>query len=64
MTSPHIAMIGVPAHQHENPHLPVLAERVARRHRVDISSRSGFAPGVAARTELAARPGRGDGPHS
>ena len=40
-------MIGVPAHGHMNPHLPVLAELVARGHRVEVTTPSGFAPAVA-----------------
>ncbi len=48
MTLLHIVMIGVPAHGHMNPHLPVLAELVARGHRVEVTTPSGFAPAVAA----------------
>ncbi len=44
----HIAMIGVPAHGHMNPHLPVLAELVARGHRVSATSPPPFAGAVAA----------------
>src|SRR5215218_1539620 len=40
-------MIGVPAHGHMNPHLPVLAELVARGHRVEVTTPIGFAPAVA-----------------
>ena len=47
MTPLHIVMIGVPAHGHMNPHLPVLAELVARGHRVEVTTPSGFAPAVA-----------------
>ena len=47
MTPLHIVMIGVPAHGHMNPHLPVLAELVARGHRVDVTTPAGFAPAVA-----------------
>jgi macrolide glycosyltransferase len=43
----HIVMIGVPAHGHMNPHLPVLAELVARGHRVEVTTPSGFARTVA-----------------
>ena len=48
MNTLHIVMIGVPAHGHMNPHLPVLAELVARGHRVEVTTPSGFAPAVAA----------------
>ena len=48
MTPLHIVMVGVPAHGHMNPHLPVLAELVARGHRVDVTTPSGFAPAVTA----------------
>jgi MGT family glycosyltransferase len=48
MTPLHIVMIGVPAHGHMNPHLPVLAELVARGHRVEVTTPAGFAPAVAA----------------
>lgn len=41
-------MIGVPAHGHMNPQLPVLAELVARGHRVQVTTPSSFAPAVAA----------------
>lgn len=41
-------MIGVPAHGHMSPHLPVLAELVARGHRVEVTTPTGFAPAVAA----------------
>jgi MGT family glycosyltransferase len=44
----HIAMIGVPAHGHMNPHLPVLAELVARGHRVSATSPPPFTAAVAA----------------
>jgi macrolide glycosyltransferase len=44
----HVVVIGVPAHGHMNPHLPVLAELVARGHRVDVTSPSAFAPSVGA----------------
>jgi UDP:flavonoid glycosyltransferase YjiC (YdhE family) len=44
----HIVMIGVPAHGHMNPHLPVLTELAARGHRVEVSTANGFAPAVAA----------------
>ena len=47
MTPLHIVMIGVSAHGHMNPHLPVLAELVARGHRVDVTTPAGFAPAVA-----------------
>ena len=47
MDALHIVMIGVPAHGHMNPHLPVLAELVARGHRVEVTTPSGFAPAVA-----------------
>ena len=47
MTPLHIVMIGVPAHGHMNPHLPVLAELVARGHRVEVTIPSGFAEAVA-----------------
>ncbi len=47
MTPLHIVMIGVPTHGHMNPHLPVLAELVARGHRVEVTTPSGFAPAVA-----------------
>ena len=48
MTPLHIVMVGVPAHGHMNPHLPVLAELVARGHRVEVTTPAGFAPAVAA----------------
>ena len=48
MTPLHVVMVGVPAHGHMNPHLPVLAELVARGHRVEVTTPSGFAPAVAA----------------
>ena len=48
MDALHIVMIGVPAHGHMNPHLPVLAELVARGHRVEVTTPTGFAPAVAA----------------
>jgi MGT family glycosyltransferase len=48
MTPLHIVMVGVPAYGHMNPHLPVLAELVARGHRVEVTTPSGFAPAVAA----------------
>jgi macrolide glycosyltransferase len=44
----HVVVIGVPAHGHMNPHLPVLAELVARGHRVDVTSPSAFASSVGA----------------
>jgi macrolide glycosyltransferase len=44
----HVVVIGVPAHGHMNPHLPVLAELVSRGHRVDVTSPSAFAPSVGA----------------
>ena len=44
----HVVVIGVPAHGHMNPHLPVLAELVARGHRVDVTSPSAFVPSVGA----------------
>jgi MGT family glycosyltransferase len=47
MNALHVVMIGVPAHGHMNPHLPVLAELVARGHRVDVTTPPGFAPAVA-----------------
>ena len=43
MTPLHVVMIGVPAHGHMNPHLPVLAELVARGHRVEVTTPSGSA---------------------
>ena len=48
MTPLHIVMVGVPAHGHMNPHLPVLAELVARGHRVEVTTPAGFAPAIAA----------------
>ncbi len=47
MSALHVVMIGVPAHGHMNPHLPVLAELVARGHRVEVTTPSGFAAAVA-----------------
>ena len=44
MTPLHVVMVGVPAHGHMNP----LAELVARGHRVEVTTPSGFAPAVAA----------------
>ena len=44
----HVVVIGVPAHGHMNPHLPVLAELVARGHRVDVTSPSTFVSSVGA----------------
>lgn len=41
-------MIGVAAHGHINPHLPVLAELVARGHRVEVTTPPPFAAAVAA----------------
>ncbi|MDD7940172.1 glycosyltransferase [Actinomycetospora lutea] len=44
----HILMVGVAAHGHTNPHLPVIAELVARGHRVTYAIPAAFAAAVAA----------------
>ncbi|MEQ3550231.1 macrolide family glycosyltransferase [Pseudonocardia nematodicida] len=44
----HIVMIGVAAHGHMNPQLPVVAELVARGHRVEVTTPPPFAAAVAA----------------
>lgn len=43
----HILMVGVGAHGHTNPHLPVMTELVARGHRVSYANRESFAAMVA-----------------
>jgi macrolide glycosyltransferase len=48
MDALHIVVIGVAAHGHMNPHLPVLAELVARGHRVEVTTPPAFAASVAA----------------
>ena len=59
MTPLHIAMIGVPAHGHMNPHLPVLAELVARGHRVTLLDKNPWLGGKAAQLFLDAPDGSG-----
>lgn len=44
----HILMVGVGAHGHTNPHLPVIAELVERGHRVGYAIPESFAATVAA----------------
>lgn len=44
----HVLMVGVAAHGHTNPHLPVIAELVARGHRVTYAIPAAFAGTVAA----------------
>jgi macrolide glycosyltransferase len=44
----HILMVGVGAHGHTNPHLPVIAELVERGHRVSYAIPGSFAATVAA----------------
>ena len=43
----HILMVGVGAHGHTNPHLPVMTELVARGHRVTYANRGSFSAMVA-----------------
>ncbi|MEU5695655.1 macrolide family glycosyltransferase [Actinosynnema sp. NPDC020468] len=43
----HIAFLNIPGHGHVNPTLPVVAELVARGHRVTYAVPAGFAPQVA-----------------
>lgn len=43
----HIAMVAPPAHGHVNPSLPVVAELVARGHRVSYAVPAPFADTVA-----------------
>ena len=47
MTPLSVLAVGVPAHGHMNPHLPVLAELVARGHRVAVTAPPSFAGAVA-----------------
>mgnify|MGYP001507076346 CR=1 FL=1 len=44
----HVLMVGVAAHGHTNPHLPLIAELVARGHRVTYAIPAAFAGTVAA----------------
>ncbi|GAA4925466.1 MGT family glycosyltransferase [Actinomycetospora succinea] len=44
----HVLMVGVAAHGHTNPHLPVIAELVRRGHRVSYAIPATFADTVAA----------------
>ncbi|MFC5137354.1 macrolide family glycosyltransferase [Actinomycetospora rhizophila] len=44
----HVLMVGVAAHGHTNPHLPLIAELVARGHRVTYAIPAAFAETVAA----------------
>lgn len=44
----HVLMVGVAAHGHTHPHLPVIAELVARGHRVTYAIPAAFAEMVAA----------------
>ncbi|WP_214406837.1 macrolide family glycosyltransferase [Pseudonocardia lacus] len=44
----HVLMVGVGAHGHTNPHLPVVAELVERGHRVSYAIPAPFAEAVAA----------------